>query len=62
MLINNNKRKVNKKVNKNHKLLAALDDMTQKEGAYLRRARPGTPDILVFPAKIKIIDRHYHKR
>jgi|GEM_PF-2946413 len=46
-------------VTKNYVLLEALKDLAQKDKAYLRRARPETPDIIVFPANVKIIDRGY---
>lgn len=46
-------------VSGNYKLLAALSDLAEEEGAQLRHARPGTPDILVFSGAVKIIDRTY---
>lgn len=46
-------------VSKYYKLLSALTDLAKKENAQLRHARPRTPDVVVFSAAVKIIDRHY---
>jgi len=46
-------------VSNNYRLIDALENMAWQEDAQLRHARPCTPDIYVFAASVKIIDRRY---
>jgi len=43
----------------NYRLLTRLNCIAEQEKAQLRHARPDTPDIFVFSASVRVIDRHY---
>ncbi len=46
-------------VSSNYRLLEALQKMAHREGAQLRHARPQTPDLIVFSASVRVVDRYY---